>query len=330
MKRWLAVSAALLLILFGLVLLQFGSPWSLSRVEASHPRYELAGYWDAAGAPSGPLEHPFGIAVAPSGEVYVTDGRARVIRFSSTGAVLGEWGSEGVGAGQFSDPVGVAVGADGAVFVSDYDQDRIQQFTADGRFISAFGRSDGAPGQLNAPAGLAVDSEGAVYVADFYNHRIDEFRRDGSLARIIGHPGRLGGGALHYPTGVAVLPNGGLLVADAYNYRLQWFDPAGKAVRQAGHHLFWLWPRPASSSRGFHVPTSVAVGRDGTIHVADSGNHRIVMLSSTGEFVSEWRLPEANPAVYSPEHVAISPDGKTVYATDFARNQVVVLRVVPQ
>lgn len=328
MKRWLAISAALLLILFGLAVLQFGSPWSLSRAEASQQRYELAGYWDAAGAPSGPLEHPFGIAVASSGEVYVTDGRARVIQFSSRGAVLAEWGSEGVAAGQFSDPVGIAVGADGAVFVSDYDQDRVQQFTPDGRFISVFGRSDGGPGQLNAPAGLAVDSQGSIYVADFYNHRIDEFGPNGSFARIIGHPGRLGGGALHYPTGVAVLPDGGLLVADAYNYRLQWFDRTGEAVRRAGHHLFWLWPRPASSSRGFHVPTSVAIGRDGTIHVADSGNHRIAMLSSAGEYVGEWRMPNASPAVYSPEHVAVSPDGKTVYATDFAQNRVVVLRVV--
>jgi hypothetical protein len=80
-------------------------------------------------------------------------------------------------------------------------------------------------------------------------------------------------------------------------WKLQWFDTAGRPLRRVGYHLLWLWPRPAGSTSGFSVPTDVAVDRNGVIHVADSGNHRVVMLSPEGEYLTEWRVPAANPNV---------------------------------
>ncbi len=290
-----------------------------------HIDYVLVATWNGAGAPSGPLFHPFGIAVAPSGDVYVTDERARVVRFRPNGAVVGQFGSEGEAPGQFTDPVGIAVGPDGSVFVADYDQDRIEQFTADGGFVKAFGSSGSGPGQLSSPSGLAISRDGSIYAADFYNSRITQFRPDGAFARTIGHGGRLGKGALHYPTGVAFTANGDLVVADAYNYQLQWFDSSARPIRRIGYHLFFLWPRPAGSARGFNVPTSVAVSGDGWLHVADSANHRIVALSPRGEYAGEWRLPNAPAGVNTPEQIAISPDGTTLYTTDLPANRVVVL-----
>jgi DNA-binding beta-propeller fold protein YncE len=186
------------------------------------------------------------------------------------------------------------------------------------------------PGRFTAPAGLAVDSSGSLSVADFYNHRVQKFRSDGSFEKIFGHPGRMGAGALHYPTGVAVTPEGKLLVADAYNYRIQWFDAGGNPIRRVGDHLFWLWPLRTSSKRGFKVPTGVAVGSNGLIHVADSGNHRIVMLSAKGEYMADWSIPDSNPKVFSPEQVAVSRDGETVYATDLSANRVLILVVESQ
>lgn len=295
---------------------------------SSHPiRYMLVGTWTGTGAPSGPLLRPFGIAVAPTGEIYVTDERARVVHLRPDGEVAGEFGRQGRGPGRFTDPVGIAAGSDGCVFVADYDQDRIQQFTPTGRFVRAFGSSGSSDGQLSSPSGLAIGGDGSVYAADFYNNRITQFRPDGSFARTIGHGGRLGKGALHYPTGVAFTPNGDLIVADAYNYQLQWFDASGRAICRAGYHLFFLWPRPADGERGFNVPTSVAVGGDGRLHVADSANHRIVALSARGDYAGEWRLPNAPSGVNTPEQIAMSPDGTTLYTTDLPGNRVLVLKV---
>lgn len=318
----------LILVVAIAVLVRWGTRWTIPRASVEGSGYELLAHWDGAGLPSGPFERPIGIAVTPRGDLYVTDARKRVAHLSATGEVIGEWGREGDGPGEFSNPVGVAVAPDGSVFVSDYEQDRVQKFASDGRFLLEFGSSGSEPGQFNAPAGLAVDASGFVYVADFYNHRVQKFRFDGTFQSIIGHPGRLGDGALHYPTGVQVTPDGQLLVADAYNYQLQWFDREGHPLRRVGYHLFWLWPRPVSSRKGFSVPTGAAVGPDGLIHVADSGNHRIVMLSGEGKYLADWTIPDARPNVYSPEKVAVSPDGSTIYATDLAANRLLVLSIV--
>lgn len=325
------------LFVFGLVALcaivalgLWGTRWTLPQAAAPLAQYTFRAAWDGHAIPSGGFERPIGIAVAPLGDVYVTDARLRVLRFDPAGKFLGQWGGEGDGPGEFRNPIGIGVAPDGTVYVSDYEQDRIQKFTAAGEFLNQFGRSGSEPGDLNAPAGLAVDDAGSIYVADFYNHRIQKWREDGSFQSVIGHGGRLGPGALHYPTGIAITGRRELLVADAYNYQLHWFDFEGQPLRRAGYHLLWLWPRPGASTAGFFVPTDAAIGHNGVVHVADSGNRRVVMLSADGEYVTDWRIPGADRDVYSPEHLAASPDGSTVYATDLARNRVLVLAVTPR
>lgn len=320
-------AGVLLALTFAGALFAWATPWTIPRATATARGYELAGTWDGAAVPGGKFERPNGIAVAPDGDVYVVDARKRVVRLDASGGFKAEWGRAGDGAGEFSNPVDVAVAPDGAVFVSDYDQDRVQKFTAEGKYLLQFGRSGDGPGEFDAPAGLAVDGAGSVYVADFYHHRIHKFSSEGAFQTMVGHPGRLGDGALHYPTGVHAVADGRLVVADAYNFQLQWFDANGRPTRRAGYHLFWLWPRPAAAAAGFNVPTGVTVGLDGLIHVADSGNHRVVLLSPPGAYVAEWKMPDADPAIHSPEKIAVSPDGRLVYATDFATNRIIVLRL---
>ncbi|MCI0538477.1 MAG: NHL repeat-containing protein [Verrucomicrobiales bacterium] len=313
-KGWAAprtfriVVAALLLCVLsaGGLLLVWGTRWTIPPARSDGQAYQFVAAWDGSDIPSGRFDRPFGIAVAPNGDVYVTDARKRIVRLGSTGQFKGQWGREGKEPGEFSNPVGIAVAADGSVFVSDYDLDRIQQFTSDGKFLKAFGSSGSGPGQLNAPAGLTIDALGTIYVADFYNHRVQKFGPDGSFQKTIGHPGRIGDGALHYPTDVRLAPHGQLLVADAYNYQIQRFDTDGQAMARLGYHLFCLWPRPVASSAGFNVPTGVAVDSTGFIHVADSGNHRVVMLSAKGEYLTEWKIPEAAPEIHSPEKIAVA------------------------
>lgn len=305
----------------------WGTQWTVPQASAPGAGYTLRATWNGAGIPGGTLQRPIGIAVAPSGDVYVTDARLRVVRFNAAGEVLGAWGREGEGPGEFRNPLGIAVGRDGSVYVTDYELDRVQKFTPSGESLLAFGRSGSGLGELDAPAGIAVDEDGSLYVADFYNHRVQRFGEGGLFRSVVGRAGRLGDGALHYPTGVTITAQRELVVADAYNYQLQWFDLAGQALRRAGYHLLWLWPRPATSIAGFQVPTDVAIGRGGVIHVADSGNHRIVMLSPRGEYLAHWEIPDAAPNIFSPEHIAASPDGSTLYATDLARDRVLVLTV---
>ena len=288
--------------------------------------YQLRAYWTARDTPAGGLERPIGVAVGPDGSVYVTDARRRVVRFLAGGTYLGEW-SGPPGASIFRNPVGIAVSRDNAVYVSDFERDRVVKIDVGGNVVLEFGGHGGAPGEFDGPAGLAVDADGSVYVADFYNSRVQQFTADGKYVQTVGQPGRIAAGGLNYPTGVAV-GRDALVVADAYNYALKWFSRDGAPDAELGYRLLWLWPRPADGVEGFNVPTGAAVARDGTLHVADSANHRVAMLSHKRELLAEWKLPEPDERVYSPEQVAVSPDDATVYATDLANDRLIVLDVI--
>ena len=100
------------------------------------------------------LVTPFGIAVGPSGDVYVTDSSDRVTQLDAQGNVICRWGGTGSEPGKFdfspasagaNAGASIAAGPDGSVYVSDLDNHRVQVFTRDGDFIRQFGRSAWSP-----------------------------------------------------------------------------------------------------------------------------------------------------------------------------------------
>jgi hypothetical protein len=85
---------------------------------------------------AGPYNRPTNIAVAPNGDLYVSDGygNARVHHFSSDGRLIRSWGEPGTGPGQFKISHGICVLPDGRVLVCDRENDRIEVFAADGTY----------------------------------------------------------------------------------------------------------------------------------------------------------------------------------------------------
>ncbi|MCE5263683.1 MAG: peptidyl-alpha-hydroxyglycine alpha-amidating lyase family protein [Deltaproteobacteria bacterium] len=110
-----------------------------------------------------PFNRPTGIAVAPNGEIYVSDGygNARIHRFSAEGKLLHSWGEPGEGPGQFRLPHAVSLSPDNRVFVADRENDRIQIFSPDGQFLEMWTH-------VQRPTDIAFDKKGRVYVSELW------------------------------------------------------------------------------------------------------------------------------------------------------------------
>ena len=127
------------------------------------------GYRTAAGANAlltikrgaGPFNRPTRLAMAPSGELYVSDGygNARVHRFTGDGQLIQSWGEPGNAPGQFNLPHSVWVHTDGRVFVCDRENDRVQIFSPSGEFLDAWN-------DIPRAADLWIDRENNLYIGE--------------------------------------------------------------------------------------------------------------------------------------------------------------------
>ena len=76
--------------------------------------------WGSLGSDKGQFTEDHGIAVSPSGNVYVVDTRNnRIQEFSSDGTFIRQWGSDGRGPDQFLIPHDIAVDSSNNVYVTD-------------------------------------------------------------------------------------------------------------------------------------------------------------------------------------------------------------------
>jgi hypothetical protein len=83
-----------------------------------------------AGTGPGQLTEPYGIAIKPSGNIFIGErGNNRVEEFSPSGEYLAQFGTKGSGPGQFSELSNVAVGQGGVLFVADSNNMRVQRWS---------------------------------------------------------------------------------------------------------------------------------------------------------------------------------------------------------
>jgi hypothetical protein len=138
---------------------------------------------DRPAEPGKPFNRPTDVALAPNGDLYISDGYAnfRVHRYSGEGELIQSWGEPGTGPGQFNLPHGVWVRGD-RVYVADRQNGRIQVFTLGGGYVEEW------PG-LARPCDIYIDGEGLVFVAELMS-RVSILNLKGEvLARMGGERG---------------------------------------------------------------------------------------------------------------------------------------------
>ena len=115
---------------------------------------------------SGPdlFDQPNDVAVAPNGDIFVTDSHRRgknnrVVKFDKTGKFTKEWGHKGSGPGELSEPHAIAIDSQGRLFVGDRENNRIQILDQDGKVLDEWR-------QFGRPSGIYITRDDTIYVAD--------------------------------------------------------------------------------------------------------------------------------------------------------------------
>lgn len=233
----------------------------------------LLGPQDPGNKPSDMLMKPYGVAVSPSGLIYVADTAARrVFAFDAEAKVVSFVGEEA--STRLSKPIGVAVDASGTVFVADGTLKRIFGYTPSGEVAIAIGHD----GELANPSGMAIDRPNKrLYVADAARHQVLCYSTvDGQPLRTIGQRGSEPG-EFNFPTNLAVDAHGRLLVADTLNFRVQIFDAEGAFLKSFGT----LGDTPGSLNR----PKGLGIDSDGHIYVVDASFNNFQIFDEEGQLL---------------------------------------------
>ena len=91
-------------------------------------------------------------------------------------------------------------------------------------------------------------------------------------------------GQFKEPVGIGVGPQGTIYVVDQGNARVERFDADGGFIGSWGEDASGVTFARTETGLG---PTGIAVGTDGLVYVADTWNHRVVVLNPDGKLIRE-------------------------------------------
>ena len=280
--------------------------------------------------PVGALKRPAGMAIAPNGDVLISnqgsneilsrqpDGTFQVVAGNGAAGFSGD-GGPAVDA-ELNDPNGLAVAPDGAVYLADTGNNRIREIAPDGIITTVAGNGtlgaagEGGPAtaaQIDAPSAVTLGPEGNLYVADD-SVGIQAVSPDGVLSTVIPigteTPADAAAAALSLndPTALAIDGSGDLYVASFSPKMILEFSPSGKVLQSWGSYV---------------TPAGLGVTPDGSIVVADYGRFAIERIAD-GQMLpittfSTNSLPGV-PHVFRPSGVVISFSGEIYADTDGA------------
>jgi RHS repeat-associated protein len=292
-----------------------GSPLSANRsrseITLAQQFQVMLGHLDAAGTGLGGWDLDVHNAYDPVARVLTLgDGTRQTILSPGFNQVIGTIAGTGTSGfagdggpaaqAQLSTPVGVAFGADGSLYVSDAHNERIRKIDRNGIITTIAGTGqagfagDGGPAlqaQLDTPASLSVGPDGSIFFYDADNNRVRRITPDGIIKTVAGtgSSGFSGDGGPATQARIAsvcfikVGPDGSLYIMEPNGQRVRRVDTNGiiRTIAGTGVQGFSGDGGPATQAK-LAFPTGLAVGRDGSLYIADGLNGRVRKVDRAG------------------------------------------------
>ena len=244
---------------------------------------------------------PFGVAVDPSGNVFVADSGNQTIRkITSSGLVTTFAGTarssgstDGTGsAARFNNPAGLATDAAGNVYVADSNNQTIRKITPAGVVttlagtVGSSGTVDGSlsTARLNYPEHLVLDSAGNLYVVEYA--AIRKVTPAGSVTTLAGT--NLGGRAngagtvarFSSPYGITRDASGNIFVVDSDNHSIRRIASDLMVTTFAGGYTDSGSTDGTVTDARFQSPIAGTADSGGNLFIADYANHTIRKITS--------------------------------------------------
>lgn len=316
------------------------------RVAKYTPDGKLIMRWGSEGSRPGELRFPHGITTDQKGDVYVSDFlNHRIVKFTADGTFVRSWGKHGSQPGEFNHPWGIESDPAGNIWVTDMSNNRLQRISPEGEIsvVGHYGNTqktkfaairadyvsptfddgdytemDNAKDATIAYEALAVGANSqsdkkraagsgdtvSVFVGHSGGFSIDKLQIDSKRTRVIEVPREIGS--------EASVNNLALTVANRVT-KLRW---AGNGRRPGN-----ITPTAEDSLGELRYPISAKANGQYT-YVADTGNHRIVMLASDGKVFRAWGKFGSGPSEFNlPSDLALDAQGN-VYVADTMNDRV--------